>query len=163
MQIERLFIVLLLGCFSFTNSQTSVAKSSFYEALSSQNIKTIDDELNRLQKNGSPEAFSGALLMKKSGFSSNPKDRLNLFKKGHADLETAIKKDSSNCEFRLLRLMIQENSPKILQYHGEIKKDASYLRKNYEHLPAGLKKVILDYSKNSKELRPEDFNGKAHG
>lgn len=163
MQIKRLFIVLLLGCFSLTKSQTGASKNSFYEALSGQNVKAIDEELNKLQKNSSTEAFSGALLIKKSGLSPSPKDRLNLFKKGHSELESAIKKDSSNCEFRLLRLMIQENSPKILQYHGEIKKDASYLRKNYERVPASLKKVILDYSKNSKELKPEDFNGKAHG
>lgn len=163
MQIKRLFIVLLLGCFSLTKSQNGTPKNSFYEALSGQNIKAIDEELNQLPKNSSTGAFSGALRIKKSGLTPNPKDRLNLFKKGHAELEAAIKKDSSNCEFRFLRLMIQENSPKILQYHGDIKKDASYLRKNYEHLPASLKKVILDYSKNSKELKPEDFNGKAHG
>lgn len=163
MQIERLFIVLLIGCFSLTKSQNDATNTSFYAALSSQNIKTIDEALNRLQKNSQTDAFSGALQMKKSGLITNPKERLHLFKKGHAELETAIKKDSSNCEFRLLRLMVQENSPKILQYHAEIKKDASYLRKNYERLPASLKKVILDYSKNSKELKPEDFNSKAHG
>lgn len=64
MQIKRLFIVLLLGCFSLTKSQNGTPKNSFYEALSGQNIKAIDEELNQLPKNSSTGAFSGALRIK---------------------------------------------------------------------------------------------------
>lgn len=162
MQTRYLLPILFLCFVSVTRAQTHVNKTEYYKALKSENLLLIDQQLEQLKQGKNEGAYSGALLIRKSGLPGNAKDKLNLFKQGHSSLENAIKKDSSNAEFRLLRLIIQENIPKILKYNSETKKDASYLRNSFKKLPESLQKEILDYSKSSKELKPEDFNGKGH-
>jgi len=156
MPLKFIFTFLSIACFSFFSAQGSINRSVFYGVLMGNDLQEIDKELNTMNLTGK-EAFKGALLMKKSGLMPVVKEKLKLFKEGHKALELAIDKDSTNAEYRFLRLIIQENAPKIVNYNKEIKQDASYLRKNYDNLPANLQKVIVDYSKSSKALKPEDF------
>lgn len=162
MQIRYLLPFLFFIFVSVTRAQIHVNKTEFYKALKSENSLLIDQQIEQLKRGKNSEAYSGALLIRKSGLPGNAKEKLNLFKQGHSSLENAIKKDSTNAEFRLLRLIIQENIPKILKYTRETKKDALYLRNSFKNLPEALQKEILDYSKSSKELKPEDFNGNGH-
>jgi hypothetical protein len=72
-------------------------------------------------------------------------------------LESAIKNEHENAEYRLLRLMIQENAPAALGYKNDIKADSEYIRKSYKNLPEDIQRVIFDYSKKSKILKAGDF------
>jgi hypothetical protein len=162
MQIRIILCLVFHLTFSLSQGQSVINKSAFYSTLASQNTDEIDAELNNLKNIKGKEAFEGALLMKKSGLVSNPADKFKLFKLGHTKLEFAIKNDSTNAEFRFLRLMVQENAAKIVNYSSEIRKDASYLRKNYKKLSPAVQKAVFDYSKNSKELSKEDFKNGAH-
>ena len=134
-------------------------KSVYYSHLSAKDVNVLDKELNTVKNLPLPQrdAYEGALLAKKAGMASKPKDKLNLFKSGRNKLENAIKADNQNAEWRFLRLIIQENSPKIVAYKDEIKEDSEFVRKNFDSLPDSLKKVIADYSKNSKVLKPDEF------
>ncbi len=123
-------------------------------------------DLNRLEiqartlQESSPAlktAYLGALNMKKAGLLKEPSEKLKLFKKGHQQLEDCIQKDSANLELRFLRLMIQENSPKILNYHANQSQDAAYLRKNYRKLDEVTKKALFSYSQKSKSLPVKDL------
>lgn len=163
MPVKLILPLLITACFSYTIAQAGFERTTFYTVIMSQNLKEIDTELGELEKSSGREAFKGALLMKKAGLMTENREKLVLFKKGHKDLELSIFKDSSNTEYRFLRLLIQENAPKFLSYNKEIKKDAALIRKQYKNLQPGLQKVILNYSKTSKELNPEDFKTAAHG
>ena len=72
------------------------------------------------------------------------------FKAGKVKLESAIEKDSANTEYRFLRLMIQENAPKILGYHTALEKDNLYIRKNFKTLSPVVQQAVLGYSRQSK-------------
>ena len=144
------------------SAQTTINKSAFYTAIMHENIEAIDQELRVLKNSKDAAAYTGTLLMKKSGIQAQAKDKLASFKEGRKELESAINKDSSNAEYRFLRLLIQENAPKIVNYNSAIKKDALYLRENYKNLSGDLQKVILNYSKKSKALKPEDFKNERH-
>ena len=148
----------------FLTTTTSISaqefdKSVYYSHLSTKDIDVLNKELNTVKRLPLPQrnAYEGALLAKKAGLASGPMEKLNLFKSGKKKLENAIKTDNQNPEFRFLRLIIQENSPKIVEYKGEIKEDSEFVKKNFNSLPDSLKKVISDYSKNSKVLKPDDF------
>ncbi len=153
-------ILSLLFFFSFPQSYFNGESSSFdrklfYESLMSDEIKRIDQQLENI-KTLPPidkEAFEGALLMKKAGLINNKKEKLNLFKSGKNNLETAISKDPENCEYRFLRLIIQENAPKILEYTNHITEDCNLIKLKYKNTPEILKKNILNYSRNSLNLR----------
>ena len=88
---------------------------------------------------------------------TGPKKKLDLFKEGHKKLEAALNKDSSNTEFRFLRLMIQEHAPGLLGYKRELEKDRLYIKNNFKKLPPVLQDAVISYSKESKILKPGDL------
>ena len=130
-------------------------KSGFYSAMAGADAKAIDRQLQLLKTSEvvEKEGYAGALLMKKAGLVSGPKNKLELFKQGHRKLEAVLQKDSSNAEFRLLRLMIQEKSPGILGYKAELGKDGLFLRNNFKKLPPVAQQAAIDYGKGSKILQ----------
>lgn len=156
-----LFIIGLFSCvYLFAQkSLSSFDRESFYAAISSASSSKIDEQLNLLKNNSIEEknAFEGALLMRKAGLVSPPSKKLNLFKQGNKKLETAIKKDADNAEYRFLRLMIQENAPAVLHYKSNIKSDSEFVRQSYKNLSPVLQKAILDYCKISKTLKATDL------
>ncbi len=134
-------------------------RSGFYAALASESLDTINAELASIAKLSlsTKEAFEGTLLIRKAGLVFNPGSKLSLFKSGHKKLDNAIVKESSNAELRFLRLMIQENVPRILNYRKEIDEDSKVVRSSFKSLPAVVQKEIVNYSKTSKVLNPGFF------
>ncbi len=157
-KIPYFFVALAMMSLSFVVGQ-DFDKSAFYQNLSQKDVKRIEQELNVVKNLPMPQrdAYEGALLAKKAGLTGKPKDKLNIFKAGKKKLENAIKTDSTNTEWRFLRLIIQENAPKALNYKNNLKSDSEYIKGNFQSLPTDIKKIVIDYSKNSKVLKPTDF------
>jgi hypothetical protein len=145
---------LLFTCLSVCAIAQKFDKAAFYQAIASKDSIKINLQKNLLQNYSLKEkqAYEGALLLKQAGLITAKKDKLTLFKSGKNKLENAIEKDSTNTEYRFLRLMIQENAPKILGYHKALEKDNIYIRKNFKSLSIALQEVVLGYSKQSKIL-----------
>lgn len=135
-------------------AQMKLDKQHFYKIISSNDIELINNELTKINAAKQPELnpFKGALLMKRAGLEKKAAEKLNLFKEGRLLLETAINKNNKNVELRFLRLMIQENAPKILGYHSNIKEDVNFIQENINQLPTILQTIIFDYAKSSNEL-----------
>jgi|SRR6185437_12492755 len=144
----------LCTLFSLSTFAQKFDKAAFYQVMEVNDSLKINQQLNLLQNSSIKEkqAYEGALLLKKAGVVANKRNKLNTFKLGKHKLEGALEKDSSNTEYHFLRLMIQENAPKILGYHASLEKDNIYIRKNYKTLNAVLQQAILEYSKQSKTL-----------
>ena len=127
-------------------------KEEYYTAMSKNNISDINAQLEIL-KNATFEdkdAFEGALLMKKAGVVTPLLEKLNLFKAGHLKLEAEIKKHADNVEYRFLRVMIQENAPKIVRYKGDLKADCAIIKNAFSKLLPSLQQNIVNYCKVSK-------------
>ena len=139
--------------------QTVFDRSAFYAAMASSKLEEIDAQLTLLKTASiaEKEGYEGALLMKKSGLASKPKDKLNLFKSGRSKLESSIAKDKENTELRFLRLIIQEHAPKLVNYRNELDNDSQIIRTNYRFLPPVVQQAIIDYSKKSTVLKPSFF------
>jgi hypothetical protein len=137
-------------------SQTE--KSEFYKTLASDKLTHLETELVRIKSSTIPEkkAYQGALLMKKSKLVTNVNDKLSLFKEGKSLLESEIYKDTTNAEFRFLRLIIQENAPHFLGYYQDLDKDAHYISKNSGSLSIEVKTALTEYIKKSKVLTLHD-------
>jgi hypothetical protein len=103
------------------------------------------------------DAYEGALLIRKAGLVKLPAEKLKLFKKGRIKLETALLNDADNGEYHFLRLAVQENAPKIVKYKANIETDKAYVKKTFKNLSPAVQHAIVEYSKNSKILRPQDF------
>lgn len=135
-------------------------KTDFYKTMQSGKEQEINQELELVQSSEltGKDAFAGALLMKKAGMVNTAKKKLDLFKAGHKKLEAVLKKDSSNAEFRFLRLMVQEHAPGILGYKADLAKDRLFILRNFETLAPAVQQAIKNYSRESTVLKREDFN-----
>lgn len=141
------------------NPQIKFDKSAVYAAMASPDVETIDRVLSELKLSSIPEksAYEGALLMKKSGLLTKAKEKLSLFKSGRTKLEAAIKNDEGNIEYHFLRMIIQENAPKIVKYKNNLADDRDLIRSSFKKLDPVVQQVVKDYSKKSKFLKPGDF------
>jgi hypothetical protein len=153
------FVLLTVGMDTVQAQQPGFEKTPFYQAMKSNDAGAVEKQLAVLKTADAAQliAFQGALLMKLAGIVGGLKKKLDLFKSGHSLLEGVLQKDSSNTEYRFLRLMIQEHAPRILGYRDEIAKDKEYIKNNYRKLPPVVQDAIVDYSKESKVLKVEEL------
>jgi hypothetical protein len=149
-------MLFIIGGVSVT--QKVFDKQGFYTVMASDRLREIDSELQSLENAAIPEkeAYMGALLMKRAGLLTLPGEKLKSFRQGRTRLETAISLDSTNAEYRFLRLSIQENAPGIVKYNADLGKDKAYIHQHFKGLSPVVQDAIREYSKHSRVLRPEN-------
>ena len=140
--------------------QKEISRSDFYDALSSSDTVKTNILLSRLENvnTTTAKAYTGTLLMKKSGLLKSASKKLSFFKQGKLLLQQAIEAENSNSEFRFMRLIIQENSPPFLKYNKDIEQDAAIVKQSYKNFSNELQKAVQDYAKNSLALKSLSVN-----
>ncbi len=154
MAIVKLFFLYFFAVAQNPSGLQAFDKSTFYIVMACDKVADIDTELSIVKAASIPEkqAYEGTLLMKKSGMIKKAKDKMNMFKEGRAKLEESIAKEKDCTEYRFLRLIIQEQAPKVVKYRSDIEADSKMIQLNYNTLSPTLQKAIFDYSKKSKNL-----------
>jgi hypothetical protein len=94
-------------------------------------------------------AYKGAAIALKSKYASDRKSKRDLFIEGVKMVENAVKNEPNNAEIRLTRLSIQENTPKILRYKGNVEEDKKLLLTTFDKQNQSLKEYIKIYIKQS--------------
>jgi hypothetical protein len=61
--------------------------------------------------------------MKQAKYKFFPWDKISIFNKEKENLENLIKANPNNLHLRYVRLIIQENTPRLLNYFSDIEKD----------------------------------------
>lgn len=143
-----------------TNLFWAGLNTTFYNALYSDSLETIESALEQLDKEkatATVEAYKGGLTMKKSNYLKSAAKKIATFKAGHKLLESAIGRDPKNAEYRFIRLTIQEHAPKILKYNKNIEEDKVLIIKGYEKMSSKTRAYVLDYAKQSNVLSAKDF------
>ena len=69
------------------------------------------------------QVYMGAIQAKLAQFERNPQQKISKFKQAVNQIESGIKKDPKNIEYRFVRYLIQENAPKILKYQSNLQED----------------------------------------
>jgi hypothetical protein len=139
----------------------SFDKAGFYSAMASGSLEEIDQELTivKVATVREREAYEGALLMRKAGLLSRAKEKLTTFRSGAIKLETSMAKDSGNIEYHFLRLMIQEQAPKVVHYNKNQEQDSQLIIRSFPTASPVLRKAILEYCPHSKLLHQKELNG----
>ena len=95
-------------------------------------------------------AYKGASIALQAKFSPKKEDKKKQFIEGTQLLDYALKNDSNNLEIRLIRLSIQENTPKIMKYKANIAEDKQFIVSNFSKQSNSLKDFVRVYLKQSK-------------
>jgi len=144
----------------FLAGSSSINKLEFYNAFKSNEKNVIEkgiQQVKNVNASNLKNAYLGALIMKSAQFPSTPKEKIAVFKEGKELLESSISKEPKNGEFRFLRLAMQEKSPKILHYNGNIEEDKKILLETYGNMELTVKKVIKKYAEESDVISVNDF------
>jgi len=162
--LYRVFLTIIVGwssnCMAWQKEmQAAFNYDSYYKAFSSEDTLLFNQELVALRPYMGTEkdAFYGAILMKKSKSLPTIKRKLDTFREGRELLETSIKKDPDNIEFRFLRLATQENAPGFLSYNDNKKEDAARIVNSFDQLSPVAQKYIREYARVSESLKTEDL------
>lgn len=96
-------------------------------------LTTKETELEYITKYKSSSDVSAigyvtSIRMKQAKYKFFPWDKLSVFNKEKSRLEELIRYNPKNIHLRYLRLVIQENTPKILNYNSNIKQDKSFIK-----------------------------------
>ncbi|WP_123867141.1 hypothetical protein [Flavobacterium oreochromis] len=95
-------------------------------------------------------AYKGAAILLKSRFVTNKEERKEQFMLGVKTVEQAVAKDANSVEIRLIRLSIQEHTPKFLKYKSNIEEDKKIILLGFNKQNSGLKEYIQRYVFQSK-------------
>lgn len=143
----KLVATFLLSLFLFVVQELPSIRQSYLEASKGQkNAEEFYNLLDNYNKDNKVIlAYKGASIALKAKYAKQIKQKKSLFVDGIKILENALKNDSNNLEIRLIRLSIQENSPKILNYKSNIDEDKKLLLSNFDKQNQSLKEYIKNY------------------
>lgn len=99
-----------------------------YANLSNKQEELIFINKYKNSKNIDVLAYVVSLKMKQAEYKIFPWSKLKIFNKEKKNIEALIKKYPKNIHLRYMRLVIQENLPKILNYNSSIKEDKIFLK-----------------------------------
>lgn len=151
----------LLSIFFISTLLSQSLTSLVYEALKNDSLDQIETALAKVESSKQTsltQAYKGTLTMKKADFMKTPKQKIATFKEGHKLLESEIIAHPKNTEYRFLRLLIQENAPKILKYNKDKEDDKKIIVENFSKLTPYQQSFIREYSKKSTTLTSSDLN-----
>ena len=132
----------------------------FFDAFGSDELSKIEETLMSLEaqeQSADVQAYTAGLLMKKASFMKTPFQKLSMFRDGKKRLETIITNYPSNAEYRIIRLVLQENAPEILKYNTNIEEDLRLIKETFTRHSKVVQQFLLDYAKESNVLSSSDL------
>ncbi|MBU2951273.1 hypothetical protein KO493_11245 [Tamlana agarivorans] len=159
--MKYLFALIVLVISQSVNLETT-RNAYKYAAQDTSKVKAFFKNLERVTKSDKLElvAYKGASIALMAKEAKTIKEKKERFVKGVSLVEYAIEKDSNNIEVRFVRLSIQQNVPKILKYHSDIKSDKKIILENYSNIKnTSLKRHLSDYISHSKGFTDEEKIG----
>lgn len=153
-------LILIVSLFLFVATpELSEVRKQYTNAIDSKaNAEKFYKLLEGVSKEDSKTlvAYKGASIALQAKFSPKKEDKKKQFIEGTQLLDFALKNDSKNLEIRLIRLSIQENTPKIMKYKGNIAEDKQFIVSNFSKQNNSLKEFVKLYVKQSKVFSAED-------
>lgn len=114
---------------------------------SKENTATLYNQLKNYSKSDPILlAYKGASYGLQARYVADKKQKKELFISGAKDIEAAVKASPNSVEIRLVRLVIQENTPKILKYKANINTDKQMILTNFESQSKVVKDAVKRYA-----------------
>jgi hypothetical protein len=153
LHMKTIFLFLFLFL-SSTPSITEIRKLYTTATDSEINAKEFAAKLNEVDKEDSKTmvAYKGASLAIISKLEKKISDKSKKFKEGSSLIEYAVANEPNSIEIRMIRLSVQENVPKIVNYRGNKKEDKKFLLDHFKEQSGALKTYIGDFIMQSKSF-----------
>ncbi|WP_164109485.1 MULTISPECIES: hypothetical protein [Sphingobacterium] len=150
----NIFISFLLTTSLWFEVDLSSVRSNFEKSDTSKEFTaTLYNQLKNYSKTDPVLlAYKGASYTLQARYVSDRKMKKELFIDGAKDIESAVAAAPNNIEIRLVRLIIQENTPKILKYKGNINTDKQMILTNFDTQPKVVKEAVRRYASTRSKI-----------
>jgi len=156
------FIIILISAIiiNISSLDINLVRGAYKEA--AQNEAKVEDFYKLLEKITKKDdvtlvAYKGAAIALLGRQEKKVKDKKKLFMEGVSYVEYAIEKSPNNIEVHFVRLGIQENTPKLLNYKDNIEEDKQIILEQFKYInSSNLKHFIKDYILQSKAFSDEE-------
>lgn len=144
-------LIILFSVVSFATPSLEKVRAYFEEAkMSKAATENLYAALHDYSGNDAVLlAYKGASLTLKARYEEGRAEKKAQVTDGIQMLEKAVKAAPKQVEIRLVRLAVQENSPKILKYKANITEDKQLILSNFDTQPAPLKALVKRYAQQS--------------
>lgn len=146
-------IVFLIFWISFLGNQQEMdTLRNLYKSASEskENAEKFEQYVSQLQDNSPTiQAYQAAAIALKAKYAPKLKDKKGWFVEGATLLEKLIEENPQNVEMRLIRLSIQQNTPKILKYQENIDQDKQFILIHFSSQTQDLQLYIQEYALKS--------------
>ena len=146
----------------FANIDISEVRQLYKEAdLSEKNVANLFNKLESITKSDDKVlvAYKGAVTSMTAKYEKGVKLKKDVFKNGVSLVEFAVASEEDNIEIRFVRLSVQQNSPKFLNYNKEIEEDKKFILNYFDQISSSkLKTYIKDYILHSNNFTEEEKN-----
>lgn len=129
----------------FSGPKTEESAIEFNKMMSEANLSTPTHE-----------AYYGAALALKANYGQNVREKKEFFVEAVENIEAAVNAEPNNVEIRLIRLSVQENSPRIVRYKTNMDEDKALILEGFDKLSAIVKRCVQDYVSNSEFFTKEE-------
>lgn len=150
----KLTLSILLLVISVNTPTLPQIRAIFQQAgTSSTAAFQLVDQLANINQQSNPTllAYKGAALTMKAKYVREKEAKKQNFKEGVKWIESAVTNAPQNIEIRLVRLAIQENTPKFLKYHSDIQTDKAFILSHLSQVKTpALRQHIQTYVAQSK-------------
>lgn len=149
--------ILFLIFFSGSQDISTVRENYIQASKSKEKADEFNDAMaNYVGDNKTMLAYKGASITLKAKFASDRKSKKDFFIKGVEILEKAVKAEPNNVEIRLIRLSIQENTPKILNYKANISEDKKLILTAFDKQNKAFKEHLKAFIMQSKSFTAQE-------
>lgn len=151
----KLILSMLLFLQLFNGVEIGEIRKMYPTASVSENdIKEFQSKLSEvtMESNKTLIAYKGAAIAMMSKYIKKGTDKSKNFKEGVKWVEFAATSQPYNIEIRVIRLSIQENTPKVVNYNKNIKEDKNFILQHYKEESGSLKEYIKNFVLHSKSF-----------
>ncbi len=145
--------------FFFSNPDISEIRKAYPNVVSSEaNAKDFVAKLAAVSNDDTKVlvAYKGASITILSKYIKKISDKIKNFKEGAKLLEFAVANEPNNIEIRLIRLSVQENTPKIVGYNKNKKEDVVFILAHYKEQTKALKDYLKSFILQSKSFSDKE-------
>lgn len=135
-----LFVVLI------TTDLDTIRASYFLGPKTEESARAFAKTMENVDANSAIlKAYQGASFALQAKYGKGIMEKKEFFEQAVSNLEAAVQEEPENAEIRLIRLSVQENSPRIVKYKTNMDEDKAVVLEHFDKQSETVKKCIRDY------------------
>ncbi|MEX0997079.1 MAG: hypothetical protein WDZ45_08520 [Flavobacteriaceae bacterium] len=154
---------ILLSSFTFvfiiliTTDLDTIRTSYFSGPKTEESAKAFTEIMDNVDSNSAVlKAYQGASFALQAHYGKGVKEKKEFFEQAVSNIEAAVQEEPENAEIRLIRLSVQEKSPRIVKYKDNMDEDKAMVLEHFEKQSKAVKKCIRDYVAHSDLFSEEE-------